>query len=523
MTISYEDVPYEGCPVPASHPERLAVDAWLRGLAAAHPARARILEIGCAEGANIVPLAYHYEDAQIVGLDSGKRHIEEAERAKYELGLDNLRLVCASIADEGAVEGEFDYILCHGVLSWVGEPIRDAIFRTIRDHLAPRGIAYVSYNVVPGWKMRGLVREVLMARTRGIESPREKLTQARNLLRMLATSPPHDMPYSRYMAEEARSTLQHGDAYIAHEYLCEHNAAFLYGDIVRLAERFGLRFFAEHSPVGHPAIEARVRETVAGITEDPIESEELADVLHGRAFRATAFVRSDVELEDPESTIDQLLDVAGIVTEVRPLGRRPSLTDGETEEFADASGVTVAVKHPVLKAALVVLAQNYPRATRLADLEGQAVALLQSRRVLTLDRVLKPDEQRALREDVLRLVGLGHLNLRLTQPAMADAAGPRPRVSTLTRYEARRGPCLSSIFHEPVFFDEASRYLVGLMDGSLDHEGLVAALLATLEEHEIQVRDEAGEPMTGEAETKAMTTFLERTLRILEAHGLLER
>lgn len=523
MTISYEDVPYEGSAVSQSHPERLAVDAWLRGFRPAHPARSRILELGCAEGANIVPLAYHYPNAEVIGVDSSARHIEQAEHAKYELGLDNLRLVHTSITDVASVlDGEFDYILCHGVLSWVSEKVQDAIFRTTRDFLAPHGIAYVSYNVVPGWKMRGLVREVLMARTRGIEGHAEKLAEARSVLTLLSTTSPHDMSYCRYMAEEAASTLEHSDAYIAHEYLCEHNRAFLYGEIVRLAGRFGLRFLSEHSPVGHPAIEERVRETVASITSDPLEREEISDVLHGRAFRASAFVREDAPTEDPEVAASELLDVAGVVTTLRPATQRPSLTAGETEEFVDSEGMRVAARDPVLKAALLVLAQCYPRAMRFADLEGSAVALLQGRRVFKLDRVLSADERRGLRHDVLRLARLGHLSLRLTQPAMVVDAGPRPRVRTLTRYEVRRSACITSVFHEPMHLDDASRYLVGLLDGSLEHDELVQALLATLAEHEVQIHDEAGQPLSGEGAAEAMRLFLARTLRALAVHGLLE-
>ena len=408
MTISFEDVPYEGTSIPTSHPERLAIDAWLRGFRAPDPARARILELGCAEGANIVPMAYHFEDAEVVGVDFSPRHIEVAEQAKHELGLDNLRVVCASIGDlSNVIEGKFDYILCHGVLSWVPEEIRDAIFAALRDYLAPNGIGYVSYNVVPGWKMRGLVREVLMARTRKIEDPEEKLSVARSTLKLLATTMPHEMPYSRYMAEEARSTLEHRDPYIAHEYLTEHNRAFLYGDIVRLAGRFGLRFFSEQSPAGHPAIEARILETVSAITDDPIEREELADVLHGRAFRASTFVHDDLELDDTDACRRELLERAGFVTELHPLGKRPSLAEGDTEEFEDAAGIRVAMKHPVLKAALLVLADAYPRAMLFDTLEAQAVAMLQLRRVFKIDRVLSADERESLREDLLRLVDSG--------------------------------------------------------------------------------------------------------------------
>jgi len=524
MTISFEDVPYEGTSIPTSHPERLASDAWLRGLRAPDPTRARILELGCAEGANIVPIAYHYEDAEVVGVDFSPRHIEIAEQAKHELGLDNLRVACASITDlSDAVEGPFDYILCHGVLSWVSEEVQDAIFAALRDYLAPNGIGYVSYNVVPGWKMRGLVREVLMARTRDVEDPREKLAVARSTLQLLATTMPHEMPYSRYMAEEARSTLEHRDPYIAHEYLSEHNRPYLYGDIVRLAGRFGLRFFSEQSPVGHPAVEARIRETVGAITDDPIEGEELTDVLHGRAFRASTFVREDLELADPDECRRELLEEAGFVTELRPLGKRPSLAEGETEEFSDAADVRVAVKHPVLKAALLVLAQTYPRAMLFETLEAQAVALLQLRRVFKIERVLSDGERESLREDLLRLVDLGHLRLKLTLPSMVTEAGPTPRVSTLTRYEARQFRSISTAFHEPLSLDDASSYLISLMDGSLDHDELARALVATLEEHDMVLRDESGEPLGPEAAQKAMGTFVQHNLRMLEAQGLLER
>ena len=61
------------------------------------------------------------------------------------------------------------------------------------------------------------------------------------------------------------------------------------------------------------------------------------------------------------------------------------------------------------------------------------------------------------------------------------------------------------------------------MDGSLDREGLARALVATLEEHDMVLRDEAGQPLGAEAAEKAMGAFVEHNLGMLAAQGLLER
>ncbi len=524
MTISYEEVPYEGHPVPATRPESIAAEAWLRGVRVRHPARARILELGCAEGANVIPLAYHSPDATVVAIDASARHIQIANAQRDELGLDNLTFHHASIAALPDELGDgYDYILCHGVLSWVPEDVRDAIFAVLRERLAPSGVGYVSYNVQPGWSMRGLVRQVLMARTRHIDDPSEKLREARGLLTFMAETPFADHPYGAYMAEEARSTLDHRDPYIAHEYLAEVNHAFTYGEIARLASAHRLRFFAELSPVAHRGIEEQMREVVANITADPIEQEELADVLYGRAFRSSLFVRDDVEITDPLDARDRLLESAAFVTTLRPTAQRPSLTDGDTEEFVDREDVRVSATHPLLKAALLELARSFPLAVPFDDLVRRSLSVLHLRRVKSFDEGVSDEERDALRDDLLQLVSLRHMELRLTQPAFVPKSGGKPRVSTLTRHEARRDDWVTSGFHEPVFVDDAARFLIGLLDGSRDRDELTEQLLANLREHAVQIRDESGAELEGEAAKRGVRLFVDRHLKLFESQGLMER
>lgn len=524
MSISFEDVPYEGRVIHSARPESIAVEAWLRGIRVRHPGKARILELGCAEGANAGGIAYHLADATVVAVDYSRRHIDEARAMKDQLGLDNLTLHCASIAElPDAVGGDFDYILCHGVLSWVPEDVREAIFACLRDRLAPRGVGYVSYNCPPGWAMRGLVRQVLRANTRHRATPEAKLEEARALLELMASTPFTAHPYGAYMAGEAAETLQHRDSYVAHEYLADVNVAFGYGDILRLAGRYGLGFLAELSPVAHRGVEEKLREVVAEITEDPIEREELADVLAGRAFRASLFVREGVELVPPDEARDRLLDVALFVTTLHPVAPRPSLVDGDAEDLEDKDGIRVTVTHALLKAALIELARSFPAGVRFEELADRALALLHLRRSRAIDQGLGAEEREALRDDLLRLVSLRHLDLRLTEPPFALVAGEKPRVSTLTRFEARRADWVTSGFFEALHLDDAGRFFVELLDGSRDRDEIAAQLAATLAKHEVDVRDEGGNPLEGEAAHRAMRGYVDQKLRLLEMQGLIER
>jgi SAM-dependent methyltransferase len=524
MTISFDELPYQGRAIHTGRPESIAVEGWLRGIRVRHPSRARILELGCAEGANLMALAYHLPEARFVGVDASARQIELAERGKAELGLENVSFHHAGIERmPDAVGGDFDYILCHGVLSWVDAPVREAILASLAQRLAPRGIGYLSYNVAAGWAMRGLIRNALRARTRGVEGAGEKLREARELLKFMSETPFSDHPYGGYLAAEARDTLTHRDPYVAHEYLTEHNVAFTYGEIAALAGRHGLRFLAELSPIAHRGIEEQTREIIAGITEDAVEREELSDVLFGRAFRASLFVREDVETIDPHEGRRLLLDAARFVTTLQPVSQHPSVQPNEAESFADREGIHVSASHPILKAALLELSRAFPRGVSFAELADRALGVLHLRRVRKLDEGFTDEERTSLEDDLVRLVSLRHLDLRLTEPAFAPKAGERPRLTTLTRHEARRDEWITSGFHEAVFVDAAARFLIELCDGSRDRDQLAEQLYATLQAHDVEIRDEAGTPLGGDAARRAMRIFVDRHIATFEQQGLIER
>ena len=157
---SYDEVPYHSFPFPETHPDRLAMIGRLFGLIPPDVTRCRVLELGCAGGGNIMPMAALYPNSRFVGIDLSARQVEAGTRNISQLGLSNIELRHGSITDVDDSWGQFDYILCHGVYSWVPAAVQDKILDICKWNLSPDGIAYVSYNTLPGWHMRGMIREI---------------------------------------------------------------------------------------------------------------------------------------------------------------------------------------------------------------------------------------------------------------------------------------------------------------------------------------------------------------------------
>ena len=161
-TTSYDNVLYPSYTHPQTHPDRLATLATLFGLRPAPVATSRMLELACGQGGNLIPLAVSYPDSHCVGVDLSQRQIDSGQAVIEALGLTNIDLRPQSILDFPVDSGPFDYIIAHGVYSWVPEPVRDKILQICRDHLAPQGVAIVSYNTFPGWHQRRMIRDMML-------------------------------------------------------------------------------------------------------------------------------------------------------------------------------------------------------------------------------------------------------------------------------------------------------------------------------------------------------------------------
>src|SRR5262245_44993515 len=142
LAQQYDAVPYPSLPVARSQPEYLETIARLRGMQPAGAEQARVLELGCASGGNLLPLAERYPNAQFLGIDRSARQIAMAQQTTRGAGLANVEFQRRDIVELDPRIGSFDYIIAHGIYSWVEAPVRDKLLALCRDCLAPQGIAY---------------------------------------------------------------------------------------------------------------------------------------------------------------------------------------------------------------------------------------------------------------------------------------------------------------------------------------------------------------------------------------------
>ena len=139
----YDELPYACFPVEWSAPERLALAAVLHGGPRLGVDRAyRVLELGCGNGANLLPLAAYRPQAEFVGLDNAASQVAIARERQSQLGLENIEFVRADFCRASEhLSGRFDFILAHGVFSWVPLATRDAILSELGLCAVPEGRA----------------------------------------------------------------------------------------------------------------------------------------------------------------------------------------------------------------------------------------------------------------------------------------------------------------------------------------------------------------------------------------------
>ena len=235
---AYDSVPYPGHVHTHTHPNRIAAIARLFGIDAPPVSTARVLEIGCGDGGNLISIAYTLPRSQCVGVDLAATAIERGRQHVKALALTNCDLVVADLATVGRSLGEFDYVIAHGVYSWVPPPLRDALLQLISDALAPTGVAFVSYNVFPGWRIAGMVREMLRYHTLGIDDPGARVEQSKALMKFVAVAHDADDPYGRLLAAECERVSGYPPWYLHHDDLADVNDPVYFHEFVAQAQRF---------------------------------------------------------------------------------------------------------------------------------------------------------------------------------------------------------------------------------------------------------------------------------------------
>ena len=213
----YDRLPYTDHAYAESHPNRLAVVARLSGWRPPDLRGARVLEIGCARGGNLLPMAASWPEASLVGLEPSVRQAEEARRTADAAGLTNVEILRSGFESADIESASFDYVICHGLYSWIPVASRRHLLRAIAGWLAPGGVAYVSFNTLPGWYEKLAARDWMRFFA-------DEEAGARGELDWLAAQVSPEQSAYRHCLEQVRARLGETEAaYLVHEYLSEEH------------------------------------------------------------------------------------------------------------------------------------------------------------------------------------------------------------------------------------------------------------------------------------------------------------
>lgn len=284
---AYNEVLYVGQAYPNTHPDRLATLAILHGIDCAPIQSCRVLEIGCGDGANIVPMAAALPSAHFVGIDYAARPVERAQRMVTDLDLRNVRIAELDLREFPSDAGLFDFIIAHGLYSWIPPDVRIQLMPMIARHLAPNGIAYVSYNLFPGCRVRQIVWDMLKFHTRECPNPPSKLAAARSLIALMANSEAPSNSSEEALRAEFRKLAAVPDFGLLHDDLNDNNHPVHFREFVGDAEGSGLAFLVESDLSGGAAgdFAPSVRKMLERM--DRLAAEQYIDFLHLRSFRGS--------------------------------------------------------------------------------------------------------------------------------------------------------------------------------------------------------------------------------------------
>jgi SAM-dependent methyltransferase len=465
---SYDELPYDSLPLPETQPDFLAAVAQLHGFDAPDPGRARILELGCAQGGNLIPLAWRWPGSDCVGVELSRVQAEAGAAFIHELGLPNVRILHGDLAALPADLGQFDFIIAHGVFSWVPTSVQQALLDVCRRHLSPHGIAYISFNVSAGWEKLQPLRAALTGRTAADLPAPQRYRQALRVLDELQAewSDPFLLKEIAYLRSAAPS-------YLFHEYLADFNAPMGFGEFAAKLDAHGLRYVGEAGPRSavveledawglipesmtgrwldaeaalDDALAIRFRHALIAREDAPCARPPQADALSGLAFYAD--LGSDDEI-DLEASIEQHV-------------RNPA-------------GNTFPVTLPAMKAAAMALSAAYPGALAYPDL------LASARQVMAEFGAAADVDEAAFRAALFQLVMSHGVMPTVAAAAYPNAPGERPCAHALARLQACTPNWeVSGARHVAMDMDAAGRALLALLDGSRTIDELAALMQITL-------------------------------------------
>ncbi len=494
-TNIYDEIPYTKHIYQQTQPNYIATTATLFGMEPPPVATCRVLELGCASGINTIAMAQAIPDGQFIGIDYATTQIAEGQANINWLGLTNITLQAIDFNDINL--GKFDYIVAHGVYSWVAASSQTRLMQICQQHLQPNGVAYISYNTYPGWHTDHMLRKMMLYRTRHLSEPKEKLKQAKELLSFFMEANKHKYDsYSLSLRKELEHVSKLDENYLVHEYLEEYNTPILFSEFIEQANQHGLQYITD---MRTPFVATQDFAFQDSLEFDLIETEQYLDFLRNTSFRETLLCSQNIILDRnlSPSKIDNLYISA-------PL--KPSAKDYKPEEalakFANLAGETVlSVTSPLLKAVCLCLGETWPQNLSFDNLMRQVKQLLKM-----MDIEISAADIDEVKTMLLEFYLKKIVELSVYPPNFTLNISEFPIASPIARLQSQTSKQVTNLRYEIFTFNFATCSILQYLDGEHNRDSLLQILQKNIDNGDLVLYQ--GEDNSIEVNPKELKDFL---------------
>ena len=485
-TFAYDLFEYPSQVIPQMHPAKLAAIGRLHGIRTAPPRACRLLEVGCGDGLHLLSLALAYPNSKFVGVDMSRNAIDRGNALLQKLGLKNLELIEADLLTWNPGPEPFDYITAHGFFSWVPESVRARLLALCNETMTEAGIAYISYNALPGCQIRQMLAEMMKLHIGDTSDPVERVSKATEFMMWLGNDTLDRGTYGKTVRAEAERLLNDSlPAVMFHDDLASINTAFFLTNFAQLISEYDLGFLAEadYSETNVASLPEEARERLSALNgTDPIVNDQHLDFLKGRRFRQSVICRGNHRLGGPidhNAIFD--MDIVGHL--------RPRHADAGTDEFDgqqdiwrfdSSDGAVLTTDQPVIKAALLEVGNAFPLPRHFASILDHARLAAASESPADSDGPL-------LAQALYKAFHLGLISLQVDAPIFATVVGDKPLASPLARLNVEMGnDVVASLRPSMVRLDSRPALeLLAVLDGTRDRDMVLETLASRMAKYEI--------------------------------------
>jgi SAM-dependent methyltransferase len=253
-------------------------------------------DLGCGHGLSIIAFAELYPQARFIGVDFNEQHVANGRAMAADAGLTNVEFHSFDFNDLAVQDlPDFDFVVAHGVYSWVDPGRRNSVRQFLNKKVKPAGIVYVSYDTMPGWAAIAPLRELMLQHTRGLTT--DSFTKAQAGLDFIAYLRERkagffedNPPLAAFVDEISRQNV----SYVAHEFFGGAIKPYYFREVATEMRSAGLSYSGSalvHLNFVDLAVPSDFRQLLVKSTSRH-EFESNGDFIRNQRFRKDVFVMS---------------------------------------------------------------------------------------------------------------------------------------------------------------------------------------------------------------------------------------